>query len=142
MFGERIRSLRKEKGITQSELGEQLGIVKSTVSVYETEVYEPNIETLIKMADYFGVTTDYLLGRSDEKSDSIIHINRHFSGAERAIKRIQELIRISHSSQEKEEFCKSNMARPEDFYPYTFGYISGLIMAVLEEEEGDYAGNN
>lgn len=142
MFGKRISDLRKERGLTQLDLAQKIGVTRSVISLYEIEKREPDTETLLKMADFFGVSTDYLLGRSDEKSDSSIHIKQHFSGAERAIRRIRELIRISHSSQEKEEFCKSNMARPEDFYPYAFGYISGLIMAVLEEEEGDYAGNN
>ena len=136
MFGERLILLRKEKGITQSELGEQLGVVKSTISVYEAEHSEPNIETLIKMADYFGVTTDYLLGRSDKKNDETVHTNQHISGAETVIKRIQELIYMPHGSQEMEEFCQKNMIRTKDFYPYAFGYISGLMMALFKEGEG------
>lgn len=79
MFGERLILLRKEKGITQSELGEQLDVVKSTISLYEAERVEPSMETLIKLADYFGVTTDYLLGRSNKKNDSSVHINQSFS---------------------------------------------------------------
>ena len=135
MFGERIENLRKEKGITQDELSNKFGISQQTISLYEIEKKEPNVEMLIKMADYFGVTTDYLLGRSDKKNDGIVHINQPISVAEIAIKRIQELVRIPHGSQEMEEFCLENMIRTKDFYPYAFGYISGLMMA-LEEEGG------
>lgn len=84
MFGDRLTLLRKEKGITQSELGEQLDVVKSTISLYEAERVEPSMETLIKLADYFGVTTDYLLGRSNNRNDGSVHINQSFSMAEDA----------------------------------------------------------
>lgn len=61
-FGEILKSLRKQKGLTQNELGRHVGLSKAVVSKYETGIGYPNFETLIWIAEYFGVTTDYLLG--------------------------------------------------------------------------------
>ena len=60
-FGARLRKLRRDKDITQNQLAEYLGIKGAAVGKWEaTETY-PTVETLIKVADYFQVTTDYLL---------------------------------------------------------------------------------
>ncbi len=59
----RLKELRKQRNITQSELAKYLGVVKSTISLYENENRLPDIETINKLADYFNVTVDYLLGR-------------------------------------------------------------------------------
>lgn len=61
-FGERLRRLRKERDITQGQLAEQIGVVPSAVGKYERlpDSY-PSVEALVKIADYFDVSTDYLL---------------------------------------------------------------------------------
>jgi transcriptional regulator with XRE-family HTH domain len=66
-FGDRLKQLRQESGLTQEELAEKLQIVKSTITKYEKNTRKPEFEILIKMADIFGTTTDYLLGRTDKK---------------------------------------------------------------------------
>ena len=66
----RIKSLRKEKDLTQEEFGKLFGIVKSTVSLYESGKSTPDDETKKKIADYFGVSLDYLMGASNIKSPS------------------------------------------------------------------------
>lgn len=63
MLGKRLLQLRKKKSITQETLGKALGVGKTTISNYETGYSTPDSETLTKIADYFGVTTDFLLGR-------------------------------------------------------------------------------
>lgn len=67
-FSERLVALRKEKGLTQAEFARLCGKQRTTVSGYETEGKEPDFALLCQMADYFGVTTDYLLGREDERA--------------------------------------------------------------------------
>ena len=67
-FGEILKSLRKREGLTQSELGRHVGLSKAVVSKYETGIGYPNFETLICIAKYFGVTTDYLLGAESVKT--------------------------------------------------------------------------
>lgn len=67
VFGQRIKTLRKERKLTQTELGDILGYTNRQYQRMEYgEINVPSL-TLIKLADYFGVTTDYLLGRSEER---------------------------------------------------------------------------
>lgn len=61
-----IQKLRELKGISQTELARQLGVVRSTICQYEKGNRQPDTETLLKLADFFGVTVDYLLGREDD----------------------------------------------------------------------------
>ncbi|WP_241243639.1 helix-turn-helix domain-containing protein [Caldicellulosiruptor changbaiensis] len=67
MFGKRLKELREEKGLTQAELAKELGISVQNLSYYENG-REPKYELLIKIADYFGVTVDYLIGRSEYRT--------------------------------------------------------------------------
>ena len=64
-FKEKIVELRKEKGLTQQKLAEDLGFSRSAVTEWEVRGKEPSFDTLILIAKYFGVTTDYLLGLED-----------------------------------------------------------------------------
>lgn len=65
-LGARLRKLRKEKSITQAELAKTMSLGESTISFYESNKREPDYNTLQKLAQYFGVSTDYLLGNTDE----------------------------------------------------------------------------
>lgn len=58
-----LRDLRKAKGISLKEFGKIIGVAESTVSLYENGKRQPDYDTLSKIADFFGVSTDYLLGR-------------------------------------------------------------------------------
>ena len=63
-FGEILTSLREERGIYQKELAAILKVSVGTVSNYENNIHFPDQEALLQLADYFGVTVDYLLGRT------------------------------------------------------------------------------
>lgn len=65
IFGQRLKELRNERGLLQKDLAEILGTTNSSVCDWETDRAQPDMETLSKIADYFNVTTDYLLGRTD-----------------------------------------------------------------------------
>lgn len=62
---DRLKELRQEKNINQLKLAMDLNITQASVSKYEIGAREPSLEILEKMSDYFGVSTDYLIGRSD-----------------------------------------------------------------------------
>lgn len=62
----RLKELRKAKGVTQLKLAMDLGLNQNSVSRYETGEREADYKTLIMLADYFDVTVDYLLERTDE----------------------------------------------------------------------------
>ena len=64
-FGERLRALRQEKGIGQVRLAKELGVGKSVVSLWELGKCEPTLSKLKVMAEYFGVSIDYLAGLED-----------------------------------------------------------------------------
>lgn len=61
----RLKELRKSKGISQLRLATDLNTTQNTISRYETGEREPGIDELIKIADYFNVSVDYLIGRSE-----------------------------------------------------------------------------
>lgn len=68
-FGERLRELRKEKGITQQELSKVINISDRVIGYYEANARFPrDADILITLADYFGVSVDYLIGHSILKS--------------------------------------------------------------------------
>lgn len=70
-FGENLRKLRKGKSMTQSELGGKIGLSKAVISKYETGLGYPSFDVLIRIARFFGVSTDFLLGVAGNKSMDI-----------------------------------------------------------------------
>lgn len=66
-FGEKLRELRTSFGMTQAELASRLRVTKSVVSYYELHERTPSPDVLIKLADVFHVSTDYLLGIEQRK---------------------------------------------------------------------------
>lgn len=61
-FGEKLKDLRHEKEIGQLKLAKELGVGKSVISYWELNRCEPTLSNLIKLAEYFGVTIDFLAG--------------------------------------------------------------------------------
>ncbi|WP_409967780.1 helix-turn-helix transcriptional regulator [Bengtsoniella intestinalis] len=68
MLNEKIKSLRKQRGFTQEELAIRLNVVRQTISKWEKGLSVPDAEMLIKIADFFEVTTSELLGGSVQSS--------------------------------------------------------------------------
>lgn len=67
MLNERIKALRLTRGISQVELAKLVNISKQSVSNWENDNIQPSIDMLVKIADVFNVTTDYLLGREAQR---------------------------------------------------------------------------
>ncbi|MDE7453874.1 MAG: helix-turn-helix domain-containing protein [Clostridia bacterium] len=65
LFAQRLRELRKEKNLLQSELAKELNITQRKVSYWEKEKIEPDLASLWKLSDFFGVSVDYLIGKSE-----------------------------------------------------------------------------
>ena len=65
IFAERLKELRAEKGISQEKLAKELQLSKAIICYWETDQSEPTAPNIVKVADRFGVTADYLLGRTD-----------------------------------------------------------------------------
>lgn len=84
-FSNRLTALRKERGLTQEDMAKIISKKRSTVSGYETEGKEPDLDTVCFLANYFGVSTDYLLGHSDQRNhveqvffNDTVNFERHF----------------------------------------------------------------
>ena len=83
-LNENIKALRIKSGLSQVEFARHLSVTKQCVSNWENDNVLPSIEMLIKISDYFGVTTDYMLGRSSElylhvdglTEDQVLHLTQ------------------------------------------------------------------
>lgn len=76
-FGERLRLLREEHKMVQKEVASLIGVSYSTIGRYETDTRNPTPEAIHKLADYFHVTSDYLLDRSNIRLSAEEIINEH-----------------------------------------------------------------
>lgn len=87
MFNERLKELREDRGLTQDQLASELNVSRSQISNYETGKFEPDIETLIFLADFFNVSLDYLLCRTKKMYNTSVIMNK-----DKLLKDILELI--------------------------------------------------
>ncbi|MDD6659439.1 MAG: helix-turn-helix transcriptional regulator [Eubacteriales bacterium] len=68
MLCDKIKELRKSHGKSQVEIANELSVTKQTVSNWENNNIQPSVDMLVKIADYFGVSTDYLLERNEKNT--------------------------------------------------------------------------
>ena len=94
----RLKELRIENGLKQKDVAEYLCVTQQAVAYYENSVSKPDPETLVKLADYFHVSVDYLLGREDDFGN--VAINADLSEEEKEILRTYRNL----SSKQKETF--------------------------------------
>lgn len=83
----RLKELRKQKGLTLAELGKEVNLKNNTLSRYERGIREPNISTLIKLANLFDVTVDYLIGR-EPKNKTIRSYHYYIINEDYALKKL------------------------------------------------------
>lgn len=72
MFANKIKHLRQTRELNQVQLAEKLGVKKQSVSNWENDNIMPSVETLEKIADFFEVSTDYLLGRESGINNGVM----------------------------------------------------------------------
>ena len=66
-FSEQMLALREQNGLTQEQAAKEIGIAYRSYRRYEAGEREPGVTALIRIADYYGVTIDYLVGRTDRR---------------------------------------------------------------------------
>ena len=71
LFGDRLKELRKERNLTQEEISEICQVAKQTISNWENNITQPPFEIVKRLAQYFGVTIDYLLNFTQDDADKI-----------------------------------------------------------------------
>lgn len=104
-FGERLKQLRNEKGLTLDELKDYLNTTKATLSRYENNKRDPKIDFATKVASYFNVSLDYVLGVTDEKSSKAKHSivkTKNDLSRELALKLANELLKDGYEIQESD----------------------------------------
>jgi transcriptional regulator with XRE-family HTH domain len=70
-IGERLKELREGRGYMQRDVADSLGVAPNTLSGYERDLRNPDSTILLKLADFYGVTVDYLLGKEEMKLSNI-----------------------------------------------------------------------
>ncbi|MCI8655403.1 MAG: helix-turn-helix transcriptional regulator [Clostridia bacterium] len=74
MFSQKLKKLRKQHGLTQAQLAEELNVGTSTIGMYENDIRKPSYSVLVKISDFFDVTIDYLIGNDRYTVDNISEI--------------------------------------------------------------------
>ena len=95
-FGLRLRELREKKRLSQQQLADWLGLTRSSISNYENNTQTPPADTLVRLADIYGVSVDYLLGvKNDRKRVLVIEGLTH--SQEKALEILAEEFREANS---------------------------------------------
>ena len=81
MIGDVLKRLREESHLSQGAFAKEFGVTQQTIANWESEKREPNVSYIGKIADYFHVSTDYLLGRTDIRDGSIIQAPEELASA-------------------------------------------------------------
>lgn len=122
-----FKQLRLSNGLTQAEISSKLGISRSTIGMYETGAREPDFKTLEKIADFFNVDIDYLLGRN-HKNISTETIGRYYTNEETA-KAAQEIF------ENKELRALFDVQRDMD--PEDLKALHNMALALKRKERGN-----
>lgn len=126
MLGERLALLRKEKGLTQEELAQALNITRSALSLYEIGKRDPDTETLRKIAGFFNVSVDYLLGRTDIRNPE--------EKIKQAISDDPELLEFWEVLSQRDDL-QLLFKQTKDLPPQDVKRIIRIIKAIEDEEE-------
>lgn len=113
-FNQRMKDLRNEKNITLEELAKILNTTKSTLSRYENNLRIPNADFINKLAKYFNVSVDYLLGNSDKKEPEIeINVPKEYSDKYKVTSRDKKQY-MDHIKKANEAFFMNDEFDEED----------------------------
>ena len=125
-FSKRLKKLRKKKSVTLDELARAIDTTKTTLSRYENEKREPKMDMVKRIADYFNVTTDYLIGSTDEKKSA--------DKIKAAIANDPELVSFWDEIADREDL-KLLFKQTKDLEPKTVKQIIRIIKAIEDEEK-------
>lgn len=108
MIGNRLKSLRDDKGLTQADVAKVLGVSRTTYTQYETGKSEPDLATVNRLAEFFNVSVDWLLGRTTVRTP-IETIAAHHDGEDwteeelEDIERFKEFIRMKREREQNKK---------------------------------------
>lgn len=122
-----FKRLRTSCGLTQNDMADRLGVSKSTISMYENGNREPDFETLERIADFFNVDIDYLLGRTDKTSLLPETMGRYYVNNETA----EMAQQIFENKNLRVLFDAAKDADPEDLQT-----VHSMLLALKRKERG------
>jgi len=122
-FGLRLKLLRDSKKITQQDLATKMDVSRATIAGYEASGKQPDFQKLLWLSNYFSVSTDYLLGRT-EKQDIFSH--QLISPNETLTKNESELLSIFRRLKDEREQCK----------------LIGRVDEIVDKTLGDFKSEN
>lgn len=132
-ISEKLAALRTDKGVTQEEIAQVLSISDKTVSKWETGASMPDITMLVKLAEYYGVTTDTLLGLSKDKNQSFEEkVSSFFESLDRkdsaitAFEVIKSIIPVLYNRFYHDE---GDINDKYDIYPQAESYFNRSVMS-------------
>ena len=152
-FAENITVLREEKGKKRQEIADDLGISRASLEYYEKGKRKPDIDVLVKFANYYGVSADYLLGLAKDPTTKIEEkaINEYTGLSSKAIQALNDEAKnqlfnekikvinffLDEGLNEFESMCRCF----NNYYNYYIDYISQSCEALLELEKGTFDSN-
>lgn len=112
MLGERLKKLRKERGLLQKDIAKMLNISTSAYGYYEQNKRDPDTKTLQLLADFYNVSVDYLLGRTDirnpyEKTYDKLGINELSPESKKELEKFIELLKLKDKMDEAKDEMSS-----------------------------------
>jgi transcriptional regulator with XRE-family HTH domain len=119
-FGEKLKALREIKNLKQDELSKLLNIDRSTIGKWENDTSRPDFMKLLKISEYFGVSTDYLLGKIDRLNESPeikekCEIFEKISNlSPKSKKYINEYIDFLKYKEDKEKYQKTDVSKKNE----------------------------
>ncbi|WDA68712.1 helix-turn-helix domain-containing protein [Lactococcus lactis] len=100
-LGNKLKALRKSKKLTQKEVGLKMGITQVNYGRWETGRNEPNIAKIILLANFYNVSTDYLLGHLTTEED-----NNFFSQKDILLIQLEDIEKLSNEIEERQQVLK------------------------------------
>ena len=127
-FAARLKTLRKNKGVTQKQLSVSINVTERAVVAYESGKMKPSFDAINSLADYFDVSTDYLLGRTDNP-------NLHFVGENPPIASEEFLDNIILDTRQNhhKKLAKLNGEVPESAIEYADNLLRHYHQALIQK---------
>ena len=131
-FAERLKQEREKENLTQEKLAQDLNLTTTTINNYEQGTTKPDIETLNQLANYFNISVDYLLGRTDQTNNIDSEVKEVLSKDPALLTFWQE---ISRREDLQLLFKQTRNLSPEAIYR-----VIEIIKTIEEEEQHTYGG--
>jgi len=134
LFVERLKTLRESAGISQEELAKKIGLKRVAVTNYENGVRMPNLVMIVKIAEYFNVTTDYLLGKErhskPEYADAIERLGLWNKNID-CLNKLQTLIEALNQEMATSQDASEEILSSEYFYYTKALEITNIFLYVI-----------